>query len=364
MPTVWVRFDESRQYPIWIQPGGLEKFASRLRKITPRTHLCLISHPRILRRYGRRLTASLKAEGFRVDVFSVPEGESSKSLACFEALIGRMLKKRVDRHAVIAALGGGVIGDLAGYVAAAYMRGLPFIQVPTTLLAQVDSAVGGKVAVNHPLGKNMIGAFHQPLAVCTDPEVLGTLSRRQFRAGLAEVIKAAVIADAPFFAWLETHLDRLMDRDPEALAKAVARACEIKARVVGRDEKERGLRAILNYGHTFGHALEAYYGYGRLLHGEAVAIGMVAAARLGRITGVCSARTAERQIRLIQRAGLPVSTGRVRASALVKSMKNDKKVREGGLNFVLTPHIGHARICKNLAPFLIRQALITVVRTG
>jgi 3-dehydroquinate synthase len=361
MPTLWVRLDRSRSYPIVIAPGALDDLGRLARPRLPGRTLCLVTHPRILRLYGRRAQRSLAVAGFRVHTLCLPEGEPAKSLAHAERICGAMLRWRLGRDAAVVALGGGVIGDLAGFAAAVYLRGVPFIQVPTTLLAQVDSSVGGKVAVNHALGKNTIGAFHQPRLVVSDPGVLATLSERQFRSGLAEVIKAGIIADARFFAALERRLPALAARSLPDLAWAIARACALKARVVEQDETEQGRRAILNYGHTLGHALEAYHGYRKYLHGEAVALGMAAAARLAGSLGVCTPRSAERQVRLLERAGLPVRGQGETVSRLMALMKTDKKARVGQVNFVLTPTIGNAKLYFKLTPFSVRRAVRQVV---
>lgn len=360
MPTVWVRLDR-REYPIVVQPGVLSRVGLWARRRLAGDTVCLITHPRLQRLYGVRVAAGLRAAGFKVLTLLVPSGEPSKSLAWAERLITRMLGRRLDRSAGVVALGGGVVGDLAGFVASVYLRGVDFVQIPTTLLAQVDSSVGGKVGVNHALGKNLIGAFLQPRLVVTDPETLRSLPEREFRAGLAEMIKAAIIADAAFFRYLEKHLPQLQARKPQPLARAVAWACAIKGRVVEQDETERNLRAILNYGHTFGHALETYHHYRGYLHGEAVAIGMTIAARLAQQLGLLSQAAAERQVRLLQNAGLPITGKNENIQTIMRIMKIDKKARSGQNSFVLTPKIGGARIVKKIPPFSVQQALKTVL---
>lgn len=361
MADVWVRFNDHRDYPIVVKTGALKTVGPLAGKRTTGRVACLVTHPRIHRLYGRTVERSLRGAGFVVHVLPVPEGETTKSLAWAERLIGRMIALRVDRSAVVIALGGGVVGDLAGFVAATYMRGLDFIQVPTTLLAQVDSSVGGKVAVNHPRGKNLIGAFLQPRLVVTDPLVLKTLAPRQLRAGLAEMIKAASIQDARFFSQLEREVQRLTQLDMRALTPAIARACAIKGRVVEKDETEQNLRAILNYGHTFGHALETYHAYGKYLHGEAVALGMVIAARLAESLHICSTQTAERQISVLKMAGLPIKGKGENIGDILSVMKIDKKVRSGENNFILTPKIGNARIVKKIPSFSVRRVLKAVL---
>jgi len=360
MPTVWVRLDR-RDYPIVVQPGVLTRTGQWARRRLSGDTVCLITHPSLQRLYGNRVSAALRAAGFKVLTLLVPAGEPSKSLAWAERLITRMLGRRLDRSAGVIALGGGVVGDLAGFVASVYLRGVEFVQIPTTLLAQVDSSVGGKVAVNHALGKNLIGAFLQPRLVVTDPETLRSLPEREFRAGMAEMIKAAIIADAAFFHYLEEHLTQLQARDPRVLARAVAWACAIKGRVVEKDETEQNLRAILNYGHTFGHDLETYHQYQGYLHGEAVAIGMAAAARLAQQVGLLSRQGEERQVRLLHNAGLPTKGKNEDIRTIMRIMKIDKKARSGQNSFVLTPKIGGARIVKKIPPFSVQQALKTVL---
>jgi 3-dehydroquinate synthase len=361
MPTIWVRFGDGRDYPIIIEPGILEKTGDLVQPRVRSHTLVLLSHPRIFRLYGPPVMASLRKAGFTVHSLLVPEGETSKNLALAEDLIGRMIRLRLDRKSALLALGGGVIGDLGGFLASVYMRGIDFIQIPTSLLAQVDSSVGGKVAVNHPLGKNLIGAFLQPRLVITDPTVLRSLPLRQFRSGLAEVIKTAVIADAAFFRELEIHLPEIMAQDMPTLSRAIRRSCAIKARVVETDEKERGIRAILNYGHTVGHALEAFHHYQGYLHGEALAVGMTAASRLARASGLCDDQTVLRQENLLEKAGLPIRGQGESVSKILTLMKADKKSISGEMNFILTPQIGNARICKKILSFSERSILKTVL---
>jgi 3-dehydroquinate synthase len=272
----------------------------------------------------------------------LPDGEAHKDWHSLNAVFDHLLAQACDRRTVLFALGGGVIGDLTGFAAACYMRGVPFVQVPTTLLAQVDSSVGGKTAVNHPLGKNMIGAFHQPVRVLCDLDVLRTLPAREFSAGLAEVIKYGPIADAEFLDWIEAQLPALMAREPQALLHAVRRSCEIKAWVVGQDERESGLRAILNFGHTFGHAIEAGLGYGKWLHGEAVGCGMVLAAELSHRLGLMPAAFVTRLRSLLERAGLPVRAPNLGAQQYLEWMRVDKKAEGGEIRFVVIEALGRA----------------------
>jgi 3-dehydroquinate synthase len=280
--------------------------------------------------------------GNRIIEVVLPDGEQHKSLATASRVFDVMIANRLGRDAVVVALGGGVIGDLAGFVAACYQRGIDFVQVPTTLLAHVDSSVGGKTAVNHPGGKNMIGAFHQPIAVIADTDLLATLPGRELNAGLAEVIKYGLICDAGFFAWLEQNIDALLTRDAAALQRAIYRSCEIKAGIVGRDEREQGDRALLNFGHTFGHAIESATGYVDWLHGEAVATGMLIAADMSARLQHLAAADVERIRRLLLRAGLPVAAPQIGAGSALGYMRIDKKVKAGRVRLVLLERIGHA----------------------
>jgi 3-dehydroquinate synthase len=292
--------------------------------------------------YAERLKAALSAKYAKVDVVVLPDGESHKDWQTLNLIFDALLGKGADRKAVLYALGGGVIGDMTGFAAACYMRGVPFVQVPTTLLAQVDSSVGGKTAINHPIGKNMIGAFYQPQRVVCDLDTLNTLPSRELSAGLAEVIKYGPIADMQFFDWIEANLDALMARDPAALAHAVKRSCEIKAWVVSQDEREGGIRAILNFGHTFGHAIEAGLGFGEWLHGEAVGCGMVMAANLSQRLGLVDAAFVSRLTTLIKHAGLPTVGPKLGVDEYLHHMRVDKKAEAGEIKFVLIDQPGKA----------------------
>ena len=292
--------------------------------------------------YTARLQAALAPLYKQVHTVSLPDGESHKDWATLNLIFDTLLGKGADRKTVLFALGGGVIGDMTGFAAACYMRGVPFVQVPTTLLAQVDSSVGGKTAINHPIGKNMIGAFYQPQRVVCDLDTLQTLPQREMSAGLAEVIKYGPIADMQFLDWLEVNLDALMARDPKALAHAVKRSCEIKAWVVGQDERESGIRAILNFGHTFGHAIEAGLGFGEWLHGEAVGCGMVMASHLSQRLGLVDAAFVSRFTTLIARAGLPTVGPKLGADDYLHHMRVDKKAEAGEIKFVLIDTPGSA----------------------
>lgn len=287
----------------------------------------------------------------------IEDGEAAKSWATLDRVIDALLAARLGRDALVVALGGGVVGDLAGFAAAVYQRGVPFLQVPTTLLAQVDSSVGGKTAINHARGKNMVGAFHQPLAVIADVGTLSTLPDRELRAGVAEVIKHGLILDREFLEWLERHLDALLARDPVALGHAVRRSCELKAQVVAADERESGLRAILNFGHTFGHAIEAGVGYGEWLHGEAVATGMVMAAELSVLAGTLARVDAERIRALIARAGLPVRGPALSADRYLELMEVDKKAAGGRMRFILLEGLGKAALHADLDSRLVRRSI-------
>ena len=288
----------------------------------------------------------------------LPEGEANKNLGTLERIYEALLREGFDRGGTVVALGGGVVGDMAGFAAASYQRGVDFVQLPTTLLAQVDSSVGGKTGVNHPLGKNMIGAFHQPVAVVADTDTLDTLADRELGAGLAEVIKYGLIVDAEFLGWLERHVDDLLARDPAALAHAIRRSCEIKAAVVEEDEREHGRRALLNLGHTFGHAIEAATGYGTWLHGEAVAAGTVMALDLSVRAGLVGEALAERATRLLERAGLPVlPPPDITPDTFLAYMGRDKKVSDGALRFVLVDGTGSARVTGDVAPELLAATL-------
>lgn len=330
-----------RSYDILIGSGILGSPSSYA--AAPRSATALIvSNTTVAPLYAQRLQAALQGRHQQVHTVVLPDGEQHKDWPTLNLIFDALLGHGADRKTVLYALGGGVVGDMTGFAAASYMRGVPFVQVPTTLLAQVDSSVGGKTAINHPLGKNMIGAFYQPHVVVCDLDTLATLPDRELRAGLAEVIKYGPIADADFLAWLETHLDALLAGDRVALLQAVRRSCEIKARVVGADERESGLRAILNFGHTFGHAIEAGLGYGAWLHGEAVACGMVMAADLSARLGLIDTATAQRIAQLIARAGLPVRGPALGAERYIELMRLDKKSEAGEIRFVLIEALGRA----------------------
>ncbi len=330
------------QYPIRIAPGRLDALAGSVP--ADATAIALITNPVVAGLYGDRAERALAASGKRVLRIELPDGEAHKDLSTLNRIFDALLEHRFDRRCLLVALGGGVIGDMVGFAAAVYMRGVRFLQVPTTLLSQVDSSVGGKTAVNHPLGKNMIGAFYQPVAVEIDTDVLRTLPAREISAGLAEVVKYGMILDTGFFAWCEVNAQRLRALDEEALTYAIARSCQLKAQVVGRDERESGERAILNFGHTFGHAIEAGMGYGAWLHGEAVGCGMVQAAELSaRVAGLPRADV-DRIHALVAAIGCPVRAPDLGTQRWLDLMQVDKKTEGGQVRFVLLPELGKAHM--------------------
>jgi 3-dehydroquinate synthase len=330
-----------RSYPILIGAGLLRQRAL-LEQHVPGRDVLLVSNTVVAPLYQQRLSEALS--GRRLVAVILPDGEAHKTLANVSRILDVLVANRLGRDATVIALGGGVVGDVAGFAAACYQRGIGYVQAPTTLLAQVDSAVGGKTGVNHPGGKNLIGAFHQPLAVLTDTSTLESLPPRELRAGVAEVIKYGLIRDAGFYEWLYVNIERLLARDPEALAYAIRRSCEIKAEMVGRDEREQGERALLNLGHTFGHAMESVTGYGRWLHGEAVGAGLLMAAAMSKACGTIRPEEVERLRALLERAGLPTAAQEVRADALLEHMRIDKKVKAGRIRLVLLRGIGAAYV--------------------
>jgi 3-dehydroquinate synthase len=330
-----------RSYDILIGAGVLADAAS-FDGLPASADALIVTNTTVATLYAARLQAQLAARHRRVLVLALPDGEQHKDWSTLNQVFDTLLAAGCDRKTVLYALGGGVVGDMTGFAAAAYMRGVPFVQVPTTLLAQVDSSVGGKTAINHPLGKNMIGAFYQPARVLCDLDLLDTLPVRELSAGLAEVIKYGPIADLVFLDWIEANIDALMARDKAALAHAVQRSCEIKAWVVGQDEREGGLRAILNFGHTFGHAIETGLGYGAWLHGEAVGCGMVLAAELSARLGLVDAALVPRLQRLCQRAGLPVQAPPMPIERWMALMRVDKKAEGGEIRFVVIDGPGRA----------------------
>ncbi len=330
-----------RSYPIHIGPGVISRPDLLLPHLTyPKA--VIVTNTTVAPLYADALSALLRDAGVDSSKILLPDGEQFKNWDTLNSVFDFLLDQHCDRTTTMIALGGGVVGDLTGFAAACYQRGLPFIQVPTTLLAQVDSSVGGKTAINHPRGKNMIGAFYQPEVVLADTEVLSSLPDRELRAGLAEVIKYGLIRDLPFLGWLEENIDQLLRRQPDALAFAIARSCKNKAEVVSADEREKGDRALLNLGHTFGHAIEAGMGYGAWLHGEAVAAGTMMAAELSRRIGWISDEDIERIETLFRRAGLPTVGPALDSERYLELMQHDKKVQNGKLNLILLEQIGRA----------------------
>ncbi len=338
-----------RSYPIIIS-GALIQASQTFADLPNATQALIVSNTTVAPLYAETLKIALLQHYPKVHVLALPDGEVFKTWETLNLIFDVLLQNECDRKTVLFALGGGVVGDMTGFAAASYMRGVPFVQVPTTLLAQVDSSVGGKTAINHPLGKNMVGAFYQPLRVVCDLDTLKTLPARELSAGLAEVIKYGPIADMAFFDWIESHIDDLRAGHSDALAKAIQRSCEIKAEVVGQDERESGLRAILNFGHTFGHAIESGMGYGQWLHGEAVGCGMVMAAELSQRLGLIEPAFVQRLKQLIQKAGLPVVGPRLsevdNAGRYLELMRVDKKTEAGELRFVLINGPGQAVVRK------------------
>lgn len=349
-----------RSYPIFVGDVGFSdpaKLAEGLAPYLKGNQVAIITNETIAPLYLQQVQSALGNR--QVDVFQMPDGESYKSLDTYTQVMDFLLEKKHNRSTCLIALGGGVVGDLCGFVAATFQRGVDFIQIPTTLLSQVDSSVGGKTAVNHPAGKNMIGAFYQPLAVFADISVLETLPDREYAAGLAEVVKYGIIYDADFFAWLEANAQALVQREKYALTHIITRSCEVKAAVVSEDEREGGRRAILNYGHTFGHAIEKLLGYGRLLHGEAVSIGMVMAARLSVEFSGLALADSQRIEKLLQQLNLPVTLKglELNAEAMIDAMGMDKKVVDGELRFVVADQMGSVRVASHVSVSALEKTL-------
>src|SRR5215510_5453412 len=335
----------SRSYRVVVASGELASVGPRLRDLRLGARTALVSDAAVMRLYGKTVAASLEAAGFTVTTIDVPEGEAAKTLAVAEHCWDRLLTAGLDRTSTVLALGGGAVGDVAGFAAATYMRGINFVQLPTTVLAQVDASIGGKTAIDHPLGKNMIGAFHQPRLVIIDPAVARTLPEREFRSGLAEIVKHGIVLDAGYFAVLE---------------RIIAGSCRLKASVIERDEREAELRHVLNYGHTIGHALEASTGYARYTHGEAVALGIVAEARLARRLGLADDATTGRQQRMLETLGLPVRAPSIDVEPVITAMARDKKGKDGRVPFVLAPRIGEFRIVYDVSPADVRAAVASL----
>ena len=346
----------ARSYPIRIGTGALRQAGSMLAGDRTRRAV-IVTNATVAAHWLAPLRAALESHGIESATLLIPDGESHKNWSTLHDVLTRLLEMRAERSTVLVALGGGVVGDITGFAAAIYQRGMPFLQIPTTLLAQVDSSVGGKTGINHALGKNMIGAFYQPRAVLIDTACLATLPDREFAAGLAEVIKYGAIRDAAFFAWLEANVGRLVAREPDALAHAIHASCRIKAEIVGADEREHGERALLNFGHTFGHAIENGTGYGTWLHGEAVAMGMVLAAQVSQRCLRLPAEATARLRALVRAAGLPADAPALGFERWMELMGRDKKVVAGAIRFVLLDALGTARLTSDVPESALREVL-------
>ncbi|ARV63028.1 3-dehydroquinate synthase [Nostocales cyanobacterium HT-58-2] len=349
-----------QSYEIAIAPGSIDKLGEMMSNLKLGQKVLLVSNPSVYKSYGEKALASLEAAGYKVASCILPAGERYKTLSSIQKIYDTALENRIERSSTMVALGGGVIGDMTGFAAATWLRGINFVQVPTSLLAMVDAAIGGKTGVNHPQGKNLIGAFHQPRLVLIDPEVLKTLPARELRAGMAEVIKYGIIWDAQLFAQMEEsqRLDQLRYIKAELIEAILNRSCQAKADVVSKDEKEAGLRAILNYGHTIGHAVESLTGYRVVNHGEAVAIGMVAAGQIAVKLGMWQKEETERQDALIQKAGLPTQLpSGVDIEAIIEALQVDKKVEAGKVRFILPTQIGVVTITDQVPSDTIREVL-------
>lgn len=346
-----------RSYPIYIGEGILSQLPDLLRRGSWRGTAAIVTDTNVGPLYAEQVLALVESSGLHGFVCTMPAGEEHKQLSQIEFLCGQFLEGGMDRASVVVALGGGVVGDVAGFAAASFMRGIPYVQVPTTIVAQVDSSVGGKTAVNHRLSKNSIGAFHQPSAVLIDMALLESLPDRQLRAGLAEVLKHGIIADADLFAYMETEREGILGKDLAVLEWPVVRSCEIKSAIVAEDEREQGVRANLNYGHTFGHGIEAVTGYGTFLHGEAIALGMQCAGVLSRSMGLVDDEFVARQRDCLAAYGLPVSWNDVPLEATLEAMRRDKKVRAGTMKFIVADRLGHVVQRTDVTEEQVRGAL-------
>ncbi len=357
MKKLIVPLDKERSYPIYIG----QKVLANADYLLPHIHgkqVCIVTNDTVAPIYLEKVRSLLS--DFQVDVVVLPDGESHKTLATVELIYNSLLDNRHNRTTTLIALGGGVVGDMTGYAAATYQRGVNFVQIPTTLLSQVDSSVGGKTGVNHPKGKNMIGAFYQPQCVLIDTDVLQTLPDRELSAGMAEVIKYGLLADADFYQWIERHLDKLMSLEYDIIVEAIERSCQIKSDVVAEDERESGIRATLNLGHTFGHAIEAAQGYGVWLHGEAVAAGMVVALELSALMGSISGNEVDRLRSILSQAGLPKVLPRdMTPDQFIELMGLDKKVIDGKLRLVLLESVGKAMVTDKAPLDKVVQAINT-----
>ncbi len=330
----------ARSYSIVVETEALVKVGDHARPLGLGSRMALVSDPDVRRLYGEAVTDSLRTAGFTVTAVDVPVGEAAKTLATAERCWDALLAAGLDRSSTVLALGGGAVGDLAGFVAATYMRGTNFVQLPTTVLAQVDASIGGKTAIDRPRAKNLVGAFYQPRLVVVDPATVRSLPEREFRSGLAEMVKHGIVLDVAYFDDIERNAGALLARDLPTLERLIGGSCRLKADVVARDEREADLRAVLNYGHTIGHALEAATGFDRWTHGEAVALGIVAEARLAHRLGLAGAETVERQEQVLSRLGLPTRVTGIDVDAVIAAISRDKKGRDGRIPFVLAPAIG------------------------
>jgi 3-dehydroquinate synthase len=348
----------SRGYTIVVEAGALGQVGERLRALGVGRRAALVTDAAIGRLHGGPVRASLEAAGFAVTPIEVPEGEAAKTLAVAERCWDALLTAGLDRSSTVLGLGGGAVGDLAGFVAATYMRGTNFVTLPTTVLAQVDAAIGGKTAIDHPRAKNLIGAFHQPRLVIVDPAVVRTLPEREFRSGVAEIVKHGIVLERAYFDEVERDAGPLLDRRLDVLERIIGGSCRLKASVIERDPEERSeLRFALNYGHTIGHALEAVTGFARWTHGEAVSLGIAAEARLAGRLGLADTATVSRQERLLDRLGLPVRAGGLDADAVLTAITHDKKARDGRVPFVLAPRLGEFRVVYDVPPAEVRAVL-------
>jgi 3-dehydroquinate synthase len=352
----------TRSYSVVVEAGALTSVGGRLRELAVGRRTALVSDAAILALHGAAVRDSLERAGFAVTVIDVPEGEAAKTLAVAEHCWDRLLAAGLDRTSTVLGLGGGAVGDLAGFVAATYMRGMHFVTLPTTVLAQVDASIGGKTAIDHPKAKNLIGAFHQPRLVVVDPGVVRTLPEREFRSGLAEIVKHGIVLEQTYFEEVERDATALLARRLDVLERIIGGSCRLKASVIERDPEEKGeLRFALNYGHTIGHALEATTGYARWTHGEAVSLGIAAEARLARRLGLADEATRAAQEALLTRLGLPVRAAQVDVQAVLTAITHDKKARDGRVPFVLTPRLGQFRVVYDVPPAEIRGAIQELV---
>src|SRR6266850_2886800 len=348
----------TQSYSIVVEAGALGSVGERLRAVVDGRRTALLTDAGIRRLHGAPVIAGLEAAGLSVTVLEVPDGEAAKTLGVAEHCWDRLLAAGADRTSTVLALGGGAVGDLAGFVAATYMRGANFVTLPTTVLAQVDASIGGKTAIDHPKAKNLIGAFHQPRLVVVDPDVVRTLPEREFRSGLAEIVKHGIVLERAYFDEVERDAARLLARELDVLDRVIGGSCRLKASVIERDPEEKSeLRYALNYGHTIGHALEAVTGFERWTHGEAVSLGIVAEARLARRLGLAEDATVERQERLLAAVGLPVRAGHLDVDAVLSAITHDKKARDGRVPFVLAPSVGAFRVVYDVPPADVRAAI-------